>query len=133
MKCGLRQSFALLPRVSEPWIWISKPRESDVKKFICCRSIAFTYNDPVIFAEYAIDCAQAAHERGIKTVAVTAGYINPEPRRDFYAHMDAANVDLKAFTGEFYHKLCFGELEPVLDTMATMIRRKKSRDLAIGS
>ena len=84
---------------------------------IGCRSIAFTYNDPVIFAEYAIDCAQAAHERGIKTVAVTAGYINPEPRRDFYAHMDAANVDLKAFTGEFYHKLCFGELEPVLDTL----------------
>src|ERR1700686_2379478 len=56
-------------------------------------------------------------KRGIKTVAVTAGYINPEPRRDFYAHMDAANVDLKAFTGEFYHKLCFGELEPVLDTL----------------
>jgi hypothetical protein len=64
-----------------------------------CHSIAFTYNDPVIFAEYAIDCAQAAYERGIKRVAVTAGYINPEPRRVFCAYMDAANVDLKAFTG----------------------------------
>jgi pyruvate formate lyase activating enzyme len=83
-----------------------------------CRSLAFTYNDPVIFAEYAIDCAIAAHERGLNAVAVTAGYIMPEARRDFYAHMDAANVDLKAFTEPFYHKLCFASLEPVLDTLA---------------
>lgn len=82
-----------------------------------CRSIAFTYNDPVIFAEYAIDCAKAAHERGLKTVAVTAGYINADARKEFYAPMDAANVDLKAFTSQFYHKLCFAELEPVLDTL----------------
>ena len=82
-----------------------------------CRSLAFTYNDPVIFAEYAIDCAIAAHERGLRTVAVTAGYINPEPRAEFYAHMDAANVDLKAFTKLFYQKLCFAELAPVLDTL----------------
>jgi pyruvate formate lyase activating enzyme len=97
--------------------WASPEQVVEAAAHIGSRSIAFTYNDPVIFAEYAIDCAQAAHERGIKTVAVTAGYINPEPRRDFYAHMDAANVDLKAFTGEFYHKLCFGELQPVLDTL----------------
>jgi pyruvate formate lyase activating enzyme len=82
-----------------------------------CRSMAFTYNDPVIFAEYAIDCAQAARESGIKTVAVTAGYMNAEARPEFYSEMDAANVDLKAFTAEFYHKLCYGELEPVLDTL----------------
>jgi pyruvate formate lyase activating enzyme len=82
-----------------------------------CRSIAFTYNDPVIFAEYAIDCAQAAHDRGLKTVAVTAGYIQPDARKDFYAHMDAANVDLKGFTDDFYRKLCFGSLAPVLDTL----------------
>lgn len=82
-----------------------------------CRSIAFTYNDPVIFAEYAIDCAIAAHERGLNTVAVTAGYITPAARRDFFAHIDAANVDLKAFTQQFYHKLCFANLEPVLDTL----------------
>jgi len=82
-----------------------------------CRSVAFTYNDPVIWAEYAMDTAAACRERGIKSVAVTAGYIEPEARRDFYAVMDAANVDLKAFTEQFYHKVCFAHLGPVLDTL----------------
>ena len=82
-----------------------------------CRSVAFTYNDPVIFAEYAIDTAIACHERGIATVAVTAGYIHPEPRRDFYAVMDAANVDLKAFTDDFYVHQTGAHLAPVLDTL----------------
>ena len=81
------------------------------------RSIAYTYNDPVIFMEYAIDTAIAAHKRGIKSVAVTAGYINEEPRREFFKHMDAANVDLKGFTDDFYYKICGGHLEPVLDTL----------------
>jgi pyruvate formate lyase activating enzyme len=83
-----------------------------------CRSVAFTYNDPVIFAEYALDVADACHARGIKTVAVTAGYISPGARAEFYAKMDAANVDLKAFTDEFYFKLCGAHLQPVLDTLA---------------
>ncbi len=83
-----------------------------------CTSVAFTYNDPVIFYEYALDTAHACHARGIKTVAVTAGYINPEPRRAFFAAMDAANIDLKAFTERFYKKLCGGQLAPVLDTLA---------------
>ncbi|MCC6749244.1 MAG: AmmeMemoRadiSam system radical SAM enzyme [Deltaproteobacteria bacterium] len=87
-----------------------------------CRSVAFTYNDPVIFAEYAIDTAKACHERGIKTVAVTSGYITPEARGEFYAHMDAANVDLKAFTETFYEKLCFAELAPILDTLSYLRR-----------
>ena len=82
-----------------------------------CHSVAFTYNDPVIFAEYAIDSAKACHERGIKTVAVTAGYIAPEARKEFFGVLDAANVDLKAFEPEFYEKLCYAELEPVLDTL----------------
>ena len=82
------------------------------------RSVAFTYNDPVIFAEYAMDVADACHEHGIKTVAVTAGYIHAAPRREFYAKMDAANVDLKAFTDEFYVKSCGAHLKPVLDTLA---------------
>ena len=82
-----------------------------------CRSVAFTYNDPVIFMEYAIDTAQACHERGIKAVAVTAGYICEEPRREFYRHMDAANVDLKAFTEGFYRNICAGHLQDVLDTL----------------
>jgi pyruvate formate lyase activating enzyme len=82
-----------------------------------CRSVAFTYNDPVIFLEYAIDVAIACHERGLKTVAVTAGYITDEPRVEFFRHMDAANIDLKAFTDRFYWKVCGGHLEPVLETI----------------
>ena len=82
-----------------------------------CRSIAFTYNDPVIFHEYAIDAADAARARGLKAVAVSAGYVMAEPRREFYAHMDAANIDLKAFTEEFYHRTCAAALRPVLDTL----------------
>ena len=82
-----------------------------------CKSVAFTYNDPVIFAEYAMDVADACHARGLKTVAVTAGYIRAEPRREFFAKMDAANVDLKAFTENFYFKITGAHLQPVLDTL----------------
>jgi len=82
-----------------------------------CRSVAYTYNDPVIFMEYAIDSAIACHERGIRTVAVTAGYICDEPRREFFSHIDAANVDLKAFTERFYWKITGAHLQPVLDTL----------------
>jgi len=82
------------------------------------QAVAFTYNDPVIFAEYAIDTATACRASGIKTVAVTAAYIYPEPAREFFAVMDGANVDLKAFTDDFYFKLCGGHLQPVLDTLA---------------
>ena len=83
-----------------------------------CRSVAFTYNDPVIFAEYAMDTADACHALGVKTVAVTAGYIHLEPARAFYSKMDAANVDLKAFTDEFYFRQTGSHLKPVLDTLA---------------
>jgi pyruvate formate lyase activating enzyme len=86
-----------------------------------CRSVAFTYNDPVIFAEYAMDAAAACRERGLKTVAVTAGYIHAEPRREFYSLMDAANVDLKAFTEEFYFRLTGAHLAPVLDTLKYLV------------
>ncbi|MDD2882758.1 MAG: AmmeMemoRadiSam system radical SAM enzyme [Rhodoferax sp.] len=87
-----------------------------------CKSVAFTYNDPVIFAEYAMDVADACHARGVQTVAVTAGYINEVARRDFYAKMDAANVDLKAFTEDFYFKLTGAHLQPVLDTLVYLKR-----------
>lgn len=109
---------------------ISKSRELDTlmdqaspetiaraAKELDCRSVAYTYNDPVIFMEYAIDVAIACRELGIKSVAVTAGYICDEPRREFYRHMDAANVDLKAFTEEFYWKVTGAHLQPVLDTL----------------
>jgi pyruvate formate lyase activating enzyme len=82
-----------------------------------CPSVAFTYNDPVIFLEYAVDVAQACRERGIKTVAVSAGYISPEPRIEFFRHMDAANIDLKGSTDGFYKNLCSGKLAPVLETL----------------
>jgi pyruvate formate lyase activating enzyme len=82
-----------------------------------CRSVAFTYNDPTIFMEYAIDVADACHDLGIKTVAVTAGYISPKPRAEFYRHLDAANVDLKGFTEDFYKHTCGAELSAVLDTL----------------
>jgi pyruvate formate lyase activating enzyme len=82
-----------------------------------CRSVAFTYNDPVIFLEYAVDVAQACRARGIKTVAVSAGYICAEPRAEFFRHMDAANIDLKGFTEHFYKALCSARLGPVLETL----------------
>lgn len=87
-----------------------------------CRSVAFTYNDPVIFHEYAIDVAQTCRELGIKSVAVTAGEVCPEPRAEFYRHMDAANVDLKGFTEEFYRDICSASLQPVLDTLVYLKR-----------
>ncbi|CAK0739300.1 pyruvate formate lyase activating enzyme [uncultured Gammaproteobacteria bacterium] len=91
-----------------------------------CRSVAFTYNDPVIFLEYAVDVAQACHARGIATVAVTAGYVCPEPRAEFFRQMDAANVDLKGFSEDFYHKLCGGHLRDVLDTLVYIKRETKT-------
>ena len=79
--------------------------------------MAFTYNDPVIFLEYAVDVARACREVGVKTVAVTAGYVAPEPRAEFFRHMDAANVDLKGFTEDFYRNVCGGHLDVVLETL----------------
>ncbi len=87
-----------------------------------CRSVAMTYNDPVIFHEYAIDVAQACREVGVKSVAVTAGYVCEEPRAEFYRYMDAANVDLKGFTERFYKQLCAGSLQPVLETLLYLKR-----------
>jgi pyruvate formate lyase activating enzyme len=82
-----------------------------------CESVAYTYNDPVIFHEYAIDTAKACRELGIKSVAVSAGYVTTEPRAEFYQWMDAANIDLKAFTERFYYQITGSHLEPVLDTL----------------
>jgi pyruvate formate lyase activating enzyme len=87
-----------------------------------CRSVAFTYNDPVIFHEYAIEVAEACRTRGLASVAVTAGYVCAEPRAAFYRHMDAANVDLKAFTERFYERICSGHLQPVLETLVYLKR-----------
>lgn len=90
-----------------------------------CKSVAFTYNDPVIFAEYAMDVADACRARGIQTVAVTAGYMHDQPRRDFYSKIDAANVDLKAFSEAFYRDLTASELQPVLDTLRYLVHQTR--------
>ena len=90
-------------------------------KRLDCRSVAFTYNDPVIFLEYAVDVADACHELGIATVAVTAGEICAEPRTEFFGRMDAANVDLKAFSNDFYRKICGADLQPVLETLEYLV------------
>jgi pyruvate formate lyase activating enzyme len=99
----------------------SPARLAEVAEELGCASVAFTYNDPVIFMEYAIDVAAACHEHGINAVAVTAGYVEPEPRREFFAAMDVANVDLKAFTEDFYRHVCGGHLGAVLDTLEYLV------------
>jgi pyruvate formate lyase activating enzyme len=90
-----------------------------------CRSVAFTYNDPVIFAEYAIDVADACRALGVQTVAVTAGYVHAAPRLELFGRMDAANVDLKSFTEGFYRKLCFAHLAPVLESLEVLVKELK--------
>ncbi len=90
------------------------------------RSVAFTYHDPVIFLEYAVDVARACRARGVRTVAVTAGYIQPGPRAEFFAEMDAANVDLKAFSERFYREHTKSELQPVLDTLVWLARESST-------
>ena len=110
------REVAKLSSVAEPELIAQAAKE------LGCKSVAFTYNDPVIWAEYAIDTAKACRAIGIQSVAVTAGYISPEARREFYLHMDAANVDLKAFTEDFYRKITYSHLEPVLDTLRYLKR-----------
>jgi pyruvate formate lyase activating enzyme len=100
----------------------SPEKISRTAKDLGCRSIAFTYNDPVIFMEYAIDVAQACRDNGIRSVAVTAGYIQDEPRKEFYSYMDAANVDLKGFTEDFYKKVCSAQLEKIKETLIYLHR-----------
>jgi pyruvate formate lyase activating enzyme len=90
-----------------------------------CQSVAYTYNDPVVFLEYAVDVAQACHEHGVKNVAVTAGYISEPAREEFFRHMDAANVDLKAFTEDFYYKLCGAHLQNILETLIYLKKETK--------
>ncbi len=90
-----------------------------------CRSVAFTYNDPIVFAEYAIDTARACHARGVKTVAVTNGYVSASARGPFFEEIDAANVDLKAFREDFYHRLTGGHLQPVLETLEWLVRESE--------
>ena len=90
-----------------------------------CKSVAFTYNDPIIFYEYALETARLCRQEGIKTIAVTSGYINPEPAKEFFSLMDAANIDLKGFSEDFYRKNCAAHLQPVLDTIKYAVKKTK--------
>lgn len=82
-----------------------------------CQSIAFTYNEPTVFAEYAVDVAKLAHLAGLKTVFVSNGFISPEAAKEIYPHIDAANIDMKGFSEDFYSDLCSAALQPVLDSI----------------
>ena len=97
------------------WAWPEEIAETAVQ--LGAESVAFTYNDPVVFLEYAIDTAMECREQGIRTVAVTAGYVNADPRAALFAQLDAANIDLKAFSDDFYRKVTRGRLAPVLETI----------------
>lgn len=90
-----------------------------------CKCVAFTYNDPIIFFEYAIETAKLCRQEGIKTIAVTSGYINPEPSKEFFSLMDGANIDLKGFSEDFYRKNCLAHLQPVLDTIKHAVTKTK--------
>lgn len=82
-----------------------------------CKSIAYTYSEPIVFYEYALDTSILAKQKGLKNVIVTAGYINPEPLRELCKWIDAAHIDFKGFTEEFYNEVCSGTLQPVLNTI----------------
>jgi len=118
MGCQFCQNWHISKSKADPKINHTEPEKIvSLAKELGCKSVAFTYNDPVIFFEYAVDTAKLCRDNGIKTVAVTAGYINPEPRKEFFAYMDAANIDLKGFSEHFYKKNCLAHLEPILDTI----------------
>ncbi|MBB4284331.1 AmmeMemoRadiSam system radical SAM enzyme [Roseospira goensis] len=125
--CNLTCKFCQNWEISKARAWERLNAEAPPERIAAaaveldCRSVAFTYNDPVIFLEYAADTARACHDRGVKTVAVTAGYVEPAARADFFRHMDAANVDLKGFTEGFYHRLCSAHLAPVLETLRWLV------------
>lgn len=118
MGCQFCQNWHISKSTADPRINETSPEKIvQIAQELGCKSVAFTYNDPVIFFEYAVDTAKLCRDAGIKTVAVTAGYINPEPRKEFFAYMDATNIDLKAFSEEFYKKNCLAHLDQILDTI----------------
>jgi len=132
MGCKFCQNWDLSRcRIKDANLGLAPPdRIARAAQMMKCTGVAFTYNDPVVFHEYAVDTAKECRARGLKTVAVTAGYVCPEPREEFYKWMDAANVDLKGFTEEFYKKYTDSSLQPVLETLE-YIKKKTATWLEI--
>lgn len=119
MGCQFCQNWHISKAKGDPKLLnYTEPRKIvEIAKELGCKSVAFTYNDPVIFFEYALDTAKICRDEGIKTIAVTAGYINPGPREEFFSYMDATNIDLKAFSEDFYKKNCLAHLAQILETI----------------
>ena len=119
MGCAFCQNAHLSRSKEEPEKYYKASPEEIVDTALRhdCKSIAYTYNDPIIFIEYMRDTAKIAHEKGLKNVAITAGNISPEFHAEFFEYIDAANIDLKAFNDDFYKKHCLASLEPVLETI----------------
>lgn len=119
MGCLFCQNYHISKAKIDPKMLEAKtPQEiAEIAAKTGCKSVAFTYNEPIIFFEFAIETAKECKKRGIKTIAVTAGYISPEPRKEFFKYIDAVNIDLKGFSENFYQKNCMGHLEPILDTI----------------
>lgn len=128
LRCLFCQNWTISRSENLDELLTNVPPEEVVRmaKKMGCPSVAFTYNEPIIAFEYVVDCARACRKNGIKTVAVTAGYIEPEPGKEFFAVMDAANVDLKGFTEEFYNRLCGVKLQPILDTIKLIKKQTKT-------
>lgn len=126
--CKFCQNWSMTKaRIDEADSFTASPEEVvKLAKKYHTPSIAFTYNDPTIFGEYVIDISKLAREEKIKSVMVTSGYIDKQARKEVYKYIDAANVDLKAFTEKFYHELTSAHLEPVLDTLLWL---KKGTDV----
>lgn len=119
MGCQFCQNWHISKSKEDPTKLNYTPPEKivEIAKKMGCKGVAFTYNDPVVFFEYALDTAKLCRDNGLKTIAVTAGYISPEPRKEFFKYIDAVNVDLKALSEDFYKKNCLSELAPILDTI----------------
>jgi len=116
--CKFCQNWTTTKDLENKVLYKASPEDIvNVAKQHNCNMVAFTYNEPVIFYEYVIDTAKLCKANGIKTVAVTSGYINKKAREKFFEYIDAVNIDLKGFSEEFYNKYCLAHLQPVLDTI----------------
>ncbi|MDR1485749.1 MAG: AmmeMemoRadiSam system radical SAM enzyme [Planctomycetaceae bacterium] len=126
LDCKFCQNFSISRSVDDSILVESSPSDVvNAAKQNGCRSIAFTYNEPVIWLEYVIDIAKEAHKAGLLTVAVTNGYISQEWREKFFENIDAANVDLKSFSDNFYREYCSASLEPVKETLCYLAQKNK--------